>query len=66
MYQLFITISILGFIAMSHILVWKWAAYLQEKYATDKKKGIRIMFGIMMLMAALFFSLAFVLFQTST
>ena len=64
--QLFITVIILAFIIMTHILVWKWAAYLQEKYATDEKKGSRIMFGIMMLMAALFALLAFVMIQTST
>lgn len=65
MIQLFITISILTFIVMTHILVWKWVAYLQEKYATDEKKGSQIMFGIMMLLAALFALLAFVLIQTS-
>lgn len=66
MFQLFMTVTILAFVVMSHVLVWKWAVYLQEKYATDKKKGSRIMFGIMMLLAALFFLLAFVLFQTSS
>ena len=66
MLQFFITISILAFIVMTHILVWKWAAYLQEKYGTDKKKGSRIMFGIMMSLAALFALLAYVLIQTSS
>ncbi|WP_298834558.1 hypothetical protein [uncultured Planococcus sp.] len=64
--QIFITVIILAFIIMTHILVWKWVAYLQEKYATDEKKGSRIMFGIMMLLAALFALLAFVMIQTST
>lgn len=38
MTQSLISLLILGFIVITHILVWKWAAYIQEKYADDARK----------------------------
>ncbi|MBU9671818.1 hypothetical protein KQ939_07875 [Planococcus sp. CP5-4] len=65
MTQPLISLLILGFIVMTHIMVWKWAAYLQEKYADDASKR-RIAAGILfMSIAALFGLTAFFLMQSS-
>lgn len=56
MTQSLISLLILGFITVTHILIWKWAAYIQEEYADDARKR-RIAGGILFMSVAVLFGL---------
>ncbi|ALS75785.1 hypothetical protein AUC31_11515 [Planococcus rifietoensis] len=65
MTQSLISLLILGFIVITHILVWKWAAYIQEKYADDARKRRIAGCILFMSLAALFGLSALFLMQSS-
>lgn len=65
MTQSLISLLILAFIVITHIMAWKWAAYIQKKYAGDARKR-RIAVGILFMSIAVLFGLtAFFLIQYS-
>ena len=66
MIQLFITLGLITFVVVTHILVWKWTIYFNEKYAADPKKQRIAVVALFMSVAALFGLAALVLIQTSS
>ena len=66
MTQLFITLGLITFIVVTHILVYKWIAYFHEKYAADPKKQKNAVVAVFMSVVILFGLAAFVLIQTSS
>ena len=66
MIQSFITLGLIAFVVVTHILVYKWVAYFYEKYAADPKKQKNAVVAVLMSVAILFGLAAFVLIQTSS
>ena len=66
MIQSFITLGLIAFVVVTHILVWKWTIYFHEKYAADPKKQKNATVAVLMSVAVLFALAAFVLIQTSS
>ncbi|MGM0896545.1 MAG: hypothetical protein ACQEV0_01520 [Bacillota bacterium] len=65
MAQSLASLAILAFIVVTHILAWKWAAYIQEKYAGDAQKRRIASFALFMSIAMLFGLTALFLIKSS-
>lgn len=65
MTQFFITLGLIAFIVVTHVLVSKWAQYFHNKHGDDPKKTRQGILLITLPLIALFLLAAFILVQTS-
>lgn len=65
MTQLFISLGLFGFIAMTHLLVSKWAQYFHEQHGNDSQQTRKGILMITLPLIAVFLIATFFLFQIS-
>ncbi|WP_211655459.1 hypothetical protein [Planococcus alpniumensis] len=65
MTQLFISVGLLGFIIMTHLLVSKWAQYFHEQHGNDPQQTRKGILMITLPLLAVLAIAALFLFQTS-